>query len=71
MNHTLAFGKALEVVDDLTLEEQEALVAIVRRRVIERRREELAREIQVAQEEFLAGNSRPVTPDELMTEILS
>ncbi|TEU17754.1 MAG: hypothetical protein E3J21_07610 [Anaerolineales bacterium] len=70
MESVFAFGEVLEVVDKLSLEEQETLIEIVRRRVIERRREELAKEIQDAQKEFQAGHCHPVTPDELMTEIL-
>ena len=71
MERALAFGEVLEVVDKLSLEEQETLVEVVRRRIIERRREELAKEMRDAQEEFQAGHCRPVIPDELMTEILS
>jgi hypothetical protein len=70
MESVLAFGEVLEVVDQLSLEEQETLIEVVRRRIIERRREELAKEIQDAQKEFQAGRCRPVTPDELMAEIL-
>ena len=70
MESVLAFGEVLEVVDKLSLEEQETLIEVVRRRIIERRREELAKEIQDAQKEFQAGRCRPVTPDELMAEIL-
>jgi len=71
MENVLAFGEVLEAADELSLEEQETLIEVIRRRVIERRREELAREIQDAQKEFRAGQCRPTTPDELMTEILS
>ncbi len=44
---------------------------IVCRHVIERRQEELAKEVQDAQKEFQAGHCHPTTPDELMTEIVS
>jgi predicted AAA+ superfamily ATPase len=71
MGSVLAFGDVLEAVDELPLEEQETLIEVVRRRIIERRREELAREIQDAQKEFQTGHCRPVTPGELMAEILS
>jgi hypothetical protein len=37
---------------------------------IERRRAELAQDIQEARREYQAGNARPITPDELMEEIL-
>ena len=50
---------------------QEALTDIIRRRIVERRRAELAKDIQEAQQEFKAGNAHPATPDELIAEILS
>ena len=71
MERALAFGEVLEAVEVLSLGEQETLVEMVQRRIIEQRREELAEEIQKAQKEFQSGHCRPVTPDELMTEILS
>jgi hypothetical protein len=71
MESVLTFGEVLEAVDRLPLGEQETLIEVVQRRVIERRREELAKEIQEAQGEFQAGRCHPVTPDELMAEILS
>jgi U3 small nucleolar ribonucleoprotein component len=71
MEKTLSFGEVLDTVEQLSLEDQEALTDIIRRRIIEQRREELAKDIQEAQEEFKAGNAHPVTPDELMAEILS
>jgi hypothetical protein len=66
MEKTLSFGEVLDTVEQLSLEDQEALTDIIRRRIIERRRAELVKDIQEAQEEFKAGNARPVTPDELM-----
>jgi hypothetical protein len=71
MENTMPFGEVLEAVDKLSLEEQETLIEVLHRRLIERRREEIARDIQQAQEEFQAGRSRSVTPEELMKEILS
>jgi len=71
MEKTLFFGEVLDTVEQLSLEDQEALTDIIRRRIIEQRRAELAKDIQEAQEEFKAGSARPVTPDELIAEILS
>ena len=71
MESVLAFGEVLEVIDKLSLEEQETLIEVVRRRVVERRREELAKEVQNAQKEFQAGHCHPMTPDELVAKILS
>ena len=71
MKDTISFGEVLETVDRLSLEEQEALIDILQRRIIEQRRAELAQDIQEAQKEFKAGHARPARPDELMAEILS
>ncbi len=71
MEKMLSFREVLDRVEQLPLEDQEALTDIIRRRIIERRRAELAKGIREAQEEFKAGNAHPVTPDELMAEILS
>ncbi len=71
MENTFTFGELLEAADRLSLEEQETLMGILHRRMIERGRAELARDIQEAQKEFQAGKAKPVTPDKLMKEILS
>jgi hypothetical protein len=64
------FAEVLEAADRLSLEDQESLVEILHRRVVERRREELAEEIQQAEEEFQAGGCEPRTAQELIREIL-
>jgi hypothetical protein len=71
MLQKMPFGEVLEVVDGLSLEEQETLVDIVHRRVAERGRKTLAAEIQEARREFAEGKSRPASADDLMKEILS
>jgi hypothetical protein len=67
----LRYGEILEGAEGLSVEEQEALVETLRNRLRDRRRGELARDVQEAQEEFAEGRSRPTTPAELMKEILS
>jgi hypothetical protein len=61
----------LEAADKLSLDEQESLVEILRRRVIEQRRTKLAKDIQDARKEFAAGHCQPATPGEIIAEILS
>jgi hypothetical protein len=70
MENELAFGEVLEAADQLSLEEQETLADILKRRIIERRRQELAADVQSARREYGAGSCEAVTTDELMTEIL-
>ena len=71
MQNTTAFVDLLDAADRLSLDEQETLVEILQRRMVEHRREELAKEIQEAEREYQAGRCRPVTPEELMGEVLS
>ena len=61
----------MDAADRLTLEEQETLVALLNRRLADRRRAELAADIREAQREFERGALRPITPDQIMKEILS
>ena len=71
MEKVASFADVLEAADELPLDDQETLAEILHRRVIERRREQLAREVLQAHKEYKQGRCRPVTPDELMAEILA
>jgi len=71
MIEILSFGQVVEAADNLSEEEQETLIDLLSRRLIERRREKLAKEIKDAQQEFKAGLCKPATSDEIMKEILS
>jgi hypothetical protein len=71
MEKMMPFGEVLEAADKLPLEDQEELLEVLHRRIVERRREELAKDIDQAQREFQAGQCLPRTPAELMDEIVS
>ncbi len=45
MNHTTEFNQILELMDNLSFIEQDEIINIVRRRQIEKRREEIAANI--------------------------
>jgi hypothetical protein len=66
----MSFNDILEAADRLPLEEQAALVEVLNRRITERRRDEIAQEIQQARREFEAGLCRVATPAEIVKEIL-
>lgn len=70
MTPVMPFGEVLDAADQLSPEEQQALIAILRRRLAQAGRQLLAAEVQEARQEFAAGHCRPATPDELMREIL-
>jgi hypothetical protein len=70
MDKMPTFSDVLEAADMLPLDDQEALAGVLQRRVIERRRQELAREAREAEQEYRTGGCRSVSPDELISEIL-
>jgi len=71
MGGDVRFGEILEEADRLPLEDQETLIEVLKKRMRDRRRAELAKDIQEAQKEFQEGSCRPATADELVREILS
>ena len=71
MEKLASFADVLEAADELPLDDQENLAEILHRRVIERRREELAREALRARQEYEQGGCRPVTAGDLVSEILT
>ena len=71
MDNTTTFAEVLEATERLSLEEQETLVDTLHRRTIERRREELAKDVQDARREFNEGRCEATTPSELTKEISS
>jgi hypothetical protein len=71
MEQSLTFGDVLEAADQLSLEEKETLIEVLRRRLVDQRRGELVKEIKAARKEFQAGQCHPVSPEELIKEILT
>ena len=71
MERSVCFADVLDVVDQLSVEDQEALVEIVRRRASELGRKRVAAEAMEALREFEEGRCRPTSPGDLMDEILS
>ena len=65
------FTKILEAADRLQLEDQEDLIRILQNRLRDRRRTELIQDVQEAQQEFILGECKPVTPAQLMEELLA
>jgi hypothetical protein len=63
------FQKALEIVESLPEEQRESLMDIVKRRLIEERRDRLAQSIKEAREEYKRGKIRKGTVDDLMNEL--
>jgi hypothetical protein len=67
----MSFNEILEAADQLSLDEQATLLEVLQHRIIERRREALARDIQQARREFETGQCLPMSPADLIKNILT
>ena len=70
MTHVMPFGEVLDAADHLSYDEQQELIAILSRRLVQALRQRVATEIQEARQEFAEGHCLPASPDALMREIL-
>jgi uncharacterized coiled-coil DUF342 family protein len=68
MTVTSTFDRVLEMVETLSSEDQEMLMALVRRRRIQRRRDEMTANIVSTREEFRSGQMKARSVQELMAE---
>ncbi|MDJ0689274.1 MAG: hypothetical protein QNJ41_12265 [Xenococcaceae cyanobacterium MO_188.B32] len=69
MVQTSHFNQILEMIDRLSLDEQEDLINIVRQRQIERRREEIAANIAQAHQEYQQGKLFRGTVDDVIAKL--
>ncbi len=65
------YGQVLDMVASLSLDEQEDLVETVRRRLIEQRRSEMARELAAALQDIHEGRGSSGTADDFMREFMA
>ena len=63
------FHEVLDIVESLPEYQQEDLIDIIRRRLIEQRRDRLADCIREAREEYGRGEVKKGTVDDLMKEL--
>ena len=66
-----AFADALDAAEQLDVESQAELVAVLNRRLAERGRERVADTVTQARREYVAGQSRPMTAAEIVREAQS
>lgn len=65
------FGEILEAAEQLSLEDREDLIRILQNRLREQKRADLVKDVVEAQQEFAQDKCKPITPEQLMKEILS
>jgi hypothetical protein len=64
------FAQVLDSADELAPEDQESLIAVLERRLAERRRVELIEAVASARHEFKSGRCRPATSKQILKRIL-
>jgi len=69
MVKVVTFNDILEIIESLPEEQKESLIEVVRRRLIEERRDRLAQRIKEAKEEYARGEVKRGTVDDLMNEL--
>ena len=65
----MRFAEVLEAADHLPIDEQVELIEVLRRRIVEQRRAEIAQDVREAREDFAAGRCQPATPEDILKEI--
>jgi len=67
----MILAEVLDAADRLSIEEQETLIEVLRRRLTEMRRQQIVRDVQDAREAFANGECHPATVPEILKEITS
>jgi ribosomal protein S4 len=70
MTPAVPFDEVLDSAEQLSPDDQQALIAILHRRLAQAGRLRLAADVREARQEFEAGKCRPTTSEALMREIL-
>jgi len=69
VKHLTKLDQVLDDVMQLSLEEKEMLSQILKQRIIEHRREQIAIDAQKSLEEFRQGKMKPLTADEAIQNL--
>ncbi|MEO8497537.1 MAG: hypothetical protein ABI614_20910 [Planctomycetota bacterium] len=64
------FSDVVDAADDLSVDEQETLVELLRRRIAKRNRDALVRDVADARAEFQTGQARASSVNDIMDEVL-
>ncbi len=70
MSQTVVFADVLDAAEQLDVDSQAELVAVLSRRLAERGRERVAATVAESRREFAAGQCQAMTAEELIREAL-
>jgi len=65
----ITFQEALDIVESLPESQQEDLIDLIRRRLIEQKRQKIAKGIREARKEYAKGEVKKGSVDDLMKEL--
>lgn len=63
------FSEIAEAADNLSLDEQQTLLELLRHRIAERNREAIVRDVEESRLEFQQGNLKSSSVSEIMDEV--
>ena len=63
------FSEVLDAASALPLDEQQALLSIIQRRLAEQNRLQLAKDIEEGRADYAAGRARAATVQQIMDEV--
>ena len=63
------FAEILDAADHLSIDEQDSLAEILKKRVIVKRRAELLEEVKEAEKEFAEADLKPESVEDIMKDI--
>jgi hypothetical protein len=66
----MTFSEIVEAADSLSLDEQQSLLEILRRRIAEHGRQQLLADIEQARAEFARGQTWPASVKEIIDEAI-
>lgn len=67
--HTITFQEILDIIESLPEYQQEDLIDIIRHRLIDHKRELIAKNIREARKEYMGGKVKKGTVNDLMREL--
>jgi hypothetical protein len=68
---TMSFADVVDAASNLSLDEQESLMEILRQRMIEKGRERILADIEASRRDYREGRARIGTPEEIVKELFS
>jgi hypothetical protein len=63
------FAEILDAASSLSADEQQALLEIMSRRIAERNRAGILRDVKAGREEIAVGSARPMSVSDIMNEV--